>query len=132
MELDGGWKEWHRHNVPIERETYAPCGPLKPSTYIREAVAHKGNTEGTQGWLRASTRGHSFSADPFALRDLRGRVDPPLPLLPSPDLDGKEGSTVRVRQRLQECPANGHVPPAARARNPRRRTPCGASFQACA
>jgi hypothetical protein len=40
---------------------------------------------------RASTRGHSFSADPFGLRDFRDRGDPRVPLVPAPDLDGKEG-----------------------------------------
>jgi hypothetical protein len=47
--------------------------------------------EGTQARARASTRGHSFSADPFGLRDFRTRGDPRLPLVPAPDLDGKEG-----------------------------------------
>jgi hypothetical protein len=47
--------------------------------------------EGTRARARASTRGHSFPADPFSLRDFRGRDDPLLPLLPFPDLDGKEG-----------------------------------------
>jgi hypothetical protein len=50
-----------------------------------------GNMEGTQARARASTRGHSFSPDPFGLRDFRARVDPRLPFLPVPDLDGKEG-----------------------------------------
>jgi hypothetical protein len=47
--------------------------------------------EGTSARPRASTRGHSFSADPFGLQHYRGRGDPRLPAVPSPDLDGKEG-----------------------------------------
>ena len=47
--------------------------------------------EGTQARARASTHGHSFSADPFGLRGFRCRGDPRLPLVPSPTFDGKEG-----------------------------------------
>jgi hypothetical protein len=48
---------------------------------------HGGNaTAGTRVHAR-----HSFSVDPFGLRDFRGRDDPLLPLLPVSDLDGKEG-----------------------------------------
>jgi hypothetical protein len=57
----------------------------------RRRLIDQGNMEGTQARARASTRGHSFSADPFGLRDFRALGDPRLPLLPAPDLDGKEG-----------------------------------------
>ena len=50
-----------------------------------------GEHEGNTLRVRASTRGHSFSADSFGLRDFRGRGDPRLPFVPVPDLDGKEG-----------------------------------------
>jgi hypothetical protein len=52
--------------------------------------------EGMSARPRASTRGHSFSADPFGLQHYRGRGDLRLPAVPSPDLDGKEGSNQGV------------------------------------
>ena len=48
--------------------------------------------EGTQARARASTRGHSFSADPFGLRDSCSFGAPRLPARPFTDLDGKEGA----------------------------------------
>ena len=59
----------------------------------------RGNTEGTPLRARASTAGHPSSGDSFFLCGFRARVFPDVPALPASLLDGKEGSTVRVRQR---------------------------------
>ena len=72
------------------------CSSLSTGSPHRHAEhARVPDAEGT--WrehtprAHASTRGHSLSVDPSGLRDFRGRGDPRLPLLPSPDLHGKEG-----------------------------------------
>ena len=48
---------------------------------------------------RASTTGHSSSDVSFSSRGFRARGFPAVPAVPASLLDGKEGSTVRVRQR---------------------------------
>jgi hypothetical protein len=50
----------------------------------------KGNMKGTSLRQRATTYGHSSSADSFCFRDFRPRRGPRFPSLPSPDFHGKE------------------------------------------
>ena len=87
--------------------------PAQSSSRLKHAESEtrsEGNTEGTQARARASTRNHSFSTDPFGLRDLRARGDPLLPLLPVSDLDGKEGvDGSSPSEGFEELPANRAV-----------------------
>src|SRR5919197_1168242 len=62
--------------------------PLPPEA---ERVLGRGNTEGTPTPARASTPGHSPSADSFLLRGFRARDVPRLAAHPASSLDGKEG-----------------------------------------
>jgi len=55
--------------------------------FVMSSREHRGNVN-----AGATVHARSLlSFDPLGLRDFRGRVDPRLPLLPFPDLDGKEG-----------------------------------------
>jgi hypothetical protein len=66
----------------------------------------------------ASTRGHSSSGDSFFLRGFRARGFPVVPAVPLSSLDGKEGSTVRVRQRAPaKAPHAGLLPGRSERRN---------------
>jgi hypothetical protein len=62
----------------------------------------QGNTEGTPASARASTNGHSFSADRFGLRDFRARGFPSLPSRPASELNGKEGVDGSSPEALQK------------------------------
>jgi hypothetical protein len=64
---------------------------------------------GTPARVRAYTRGHARSADPFALRDLRGRPGPRSPSLPASDFDGKEEAVGSSPTEGFKGPANHDV-----------------------
>jgi hypothetical protein len=86
-----------RHPPPLStlnaHARVAQASRARPSSRSSESsLAHaRGNTEGTQARVHASTRGHSFCGESFGFRGFRGRRDPRLPLLPSSRLNGKEG-----------------------------------------
>jgi hypothetical protein len=65
---------------------------VRPGSTAPFAIhGRRGNMEGTQARVRASTRGHSSGADSLFLRGFRARDVPALPAVPASALDGKEG-----------------------------------------
>jgi hypothetical protein len=81
-----------------------PAGLVARRRFVSHPAPRRGNIEGTPTRAPASTRGHSFPGDSFFLRGFRARDEPAVPALPALELNGKEGSTVRVRQRALQRP----------------------------
>ena len=83
-------------------------GPLRQRAYAKTETRRQGNSEGTPARLLASTRDHAPLDESSFLLVFRARDFPALSAVPALLLDGKEGSTVQVRQRaslktLQTC-----------------------------
>jgi hypothetical protein len=71
------------------------------NTAVRHVLTprRRQDAKGTLREVLASTRDHAPSDESSFLLVFRARDFPALPALPASLLDGKEGSTVRVRQR---------------------------------
>jgi hypothetical protein len=91
----------------VERYRCSLCASRSIELSPTKFRLSRGNTEGTPARARTSMRDHSLWPNSSALRAFLVRRRPRLPSPPAPVLNGKEGSTVRVRQRALNSPQNG-------------------------